>query len=275
MGQPWGLSGPQFTGLYVAGYLGALVIVCVAQAMLSRLGSVAAGTDARLDDHAVAYLAGGPTRVLDTAIAGLALRGQVLVARGGTITAVRGGRPSGPVEATVYEALGRNTSRNAIHRALRDHPEITGIGDAMRSRGLLLSRPRALAWRWVLVLPVAVWVVGVVRAVNGAHLHRPIGNLTTLLVFSGVATVIVLLARLRTRHRPSPAGRLILWCRRDAYQAQGAGAPVPAQVAGVAVVGFAALNDTALRRALVPASGGGGDGGGCGGGCGGCGGCGG
>jgi hypothetical protein len=41
MGQPWGLSGPQFTGLYVAVYLGTLVIVYVAQAMLSRLGSVA------------------------------------------------------------------------------------------------------------------------------------------------------------------------------------------------------------------------------------------
>lgn len=273
MDQPWGLSGPQFTGLYIAGFVASVVVVFVVQGVLARIGSRAAGADVRLDVYQAAYVAGGPARVVDTAIAGLALRDQILVARGGRLTAVSGARAFGPVEAAVCQELNPTASRAAVVSRLRRHPVVEAIGDQMRSRGLMFER--ALPWRLVLLLPVAVWVVGLVRAVNGAHLGRPIGNLTALLLFSGIVTLIVLAARWSVRNRASAAGRFAVRRLREQHQESPV---VAAQVAGVAVLGFTALADPALRSALVTSSGSSGDsgsscgGGGCGGGGGGCGG---
>ena len=273
MDQPWGISGPAFTGLYIGAYAVALVIVFVLQAAVARTGSRAAGTDVRLDVYQAAYVAGGPARVVDTAIAGLALRRQILVGRGGRLTATGGATPFGPFETAVCEQLTPTASRGAVVSRLRRHPVIESVGDQVRSHGLMFSGARTLPWRLVLLLPVAVWVVGLVRAVNGANLGRPIGNLTFLLVLTGIVTVILLLARWSTRNRASAAGRLALHRLREEHHAEPK-AVVSAQVAGVALLGFTALADPDLRSALVASSGSssGGDGGGSscgGGGCGG------
>lgn len=288
MGQPWGLSGPEFIGLYVVGFLVSLLLVYVVQAKLSGRGSRAAGSDVRLDAYQAAHVAGGPARVVDTAIAGLALNDQLLVARGGKLTAVSGAGATGPVEAAVYGVLNPTASRSAVLRRLRHHPAITAIGDQVRARGLLLDRSRVLPWRLVLLLPVAVWCVGLARDINGVRLHRATNNLTALLVMSAAVTVVVLLARFRTRHRPSAAGRQAVRQLRQEYEAQHVGSTAVTgtvaapQVLGVALLGFTALTDPALRAALVTSSGssggdsgssgscgGGGCGGGGGGGCGG------
>jgi len=281
MNQPWGLSGPQFTTLYIVGYLVAVVIVFAVQAVLSGTGAraTARAADAQtpLDVYQAAYLAGGPNRVVQTAVAGLALREQILVARQGRLTAVRGAMPFGPVETAVCQELTPTASRARVSSRLRRHPVVEAIGDQVRSRGLLLAGSRALMWRLVLLVPVAVWCVGLVRAINGAHLGRPIGNLTALLFASALTTVILLLARwVAAGHQPSAAGRSAVRQLRRQHRAVPA-TDIAVQVAGVAVLGFTALADPALRSALSTSTGSGsadtgGGGGGCGGGGGGCGG---
>ena len=280
MNQPWGLSGPQFTALYIVGYLAAVVLVFVVQAVLTRTGARAGDVETPLDVYQAAYLAGGPNRVVETAIAGLALREQILVARQGRLTAIHGATPFGPVEAAVCQELAMTStaSRARVSSRLRRHPVLEAIAEQVRSRGLVLAPARALSWRLVLFVPVAVWCVGLVRAINGAHLGRPIGNLTSLLVVSAAVTVILLLARWRAAgHQPAAAGRSAVRRLRQQHRA----APdmdISVQVAGVAVLGFTALADPALRSALSPPTGSGSDssgdggGGGCGGGGGGCGG---
>ena len=279
MNQPWGLSGPQFTALYVVGYLAAVVIVFVVQAVLTRTGARAADAGTPLDVYQAAYLAGGPNRVVETAIAGLALREQILVARQGRLTAVHGATPFGPVEAAVCQELTMTStaSRTRVSSRLRHHPVVEAIAEQVRSRGLVLAPARAMIWRLVLFVPVAVWGVGLVRAINGANLGRPTGNLTALLFASAIATVILLLARRGAGHQPSAAGRAAVRQLRRQHRAAPE-ADIAVQVAGVAVLGFTALADPALRSALSPSTGSGGDsggdggGGGCGGGGGGCGG---
>jgi uncharacterized protein (TIGR04222 family) len=275
MDQPWGLSGPQFTAVYIAGFIASVVIVFVVQAMLIRTDARTTGAETPLEVYQAAYLAGGPNRVIETAIAGLALREQILVARRGRLTAVRDATPFGPVEAAVCQELTPTASQGRVLSRLRRHPSVEAIADQVRSRGLLLAPSRALLWRLVLLVPVAVWCVGLARAVNGADLGRPVGNLKMLLLITGMVTVILMLTRwLAARNQPSAAGRSAVRQLRQRHRTR----PTPdvgVQVAGVAVLGFTALADPVLRSALVTSTGsgsggdGGGGGGGGGGGCGG------
>lgn len=278
MGEPWGLSGPQFTGLYAAGYVVAVVLVFVVQGVLARAGSRDANPPVHLDTYQAAYLAGGPGRVADTAVAALALRGSLHIARNGLLTMAGGATAHGPVETAALAACVPSGRISRVRLRLRQEPSVTVLGEELRAWGLLLHGRRAVLWRLVLLLPVAVWVTGAVRAVNGANLNRPIGNLLILLVISGIAT-FVLLSRRRLRRRPSPLGRAVL----AELRARHASVPAPRRrtvedsamaMTGVAVLGLAAVDDPALRSALLgsigsTSSGGGGDSGGSGSSCGG------
>jgi uncharacterized protein (TIGR04222 family) len=150
MDQPWGLSGPQFTAVYIAGYVASVVIVLVVQAVLTRTDARAAGSETPLEVYQAAYLAGGPNRVVETAIAGLALRDQILVARRWRLTAVHGATPFGPVEAAVCHelTLTPTASQGRVLSRLRRHPSVEAIADQVRSRGLLLAPARCCSGAW-------------------------------------------------------------------------------------------------------------------------------
>jgi uncharacterized protein (TIGR04222 family) len=276
MDQPWGLSGPQFLAVYAIGFVAVLVLMFVLQAIVARAGG-ASGADGSLDTYQAAYLAGGWRRVVDTAIAGLALRDQVLVSRGGRLTLASGAIGDTAVEAAVCGALAATTSRSSVYRRVRRHPAVLAVERQVRSRGLLLDAGRRIVWRFLVLLPVSAFAVGVARAVNGQRLHRPINNLLVLLFFSFIVLVWVLVARLRARGRLSAAGRAALRPLRAEHRSRGArDASLQFQLAGVAVLGFTAIADPSLRTALItsPSSGsssGGSDGGSScgGGGCGG------
>lgn len=281
MTQPWGISGPEFVALYFVGIFVSMFLVMVAHALLPRVGF--SGNDApipALDLYQAAYLADGPGRVVDTAIVGLVVREQVILARGRRLTAVSGAAVTDPIEGAVYESLRPTESRAAVHRRLRDHPTVTLIGDHLRAQGLMLDETRCLLWRLVLLVPVAVWLIGLVRAINGVSLHRPTSNLGFLLVITGLFVFLVLRRWSAARHQPSPLGRQALRRFREQrpWKAGAAGARRnPAwdpQVAGVAVLGAGGLIDPDLRKALFGNGGGssgahGCGGGGCGGGGGG------
>lgn len=294
MGQPWGLSGPEFLGLYAAAFVVSLFLLPGVRRLVSRVP--ARGPEPELGWYDTAYLVAGPDRLVDTVLGQLILTERVTVARSGELTATAGAMGD-ELETAVLQYIQqtRGARRTRVAQALRHHPAVTAADRRLTAGGLTLGRGRRTVIRLTALLPVAVWVVGVVRAVNGARLHRPISDLVVMLFFSGVITLGIVLAR-RVRYAPSARGRALtkrlLRERRSTPAAKTAtdtavdaktnagGVPASLQMAGIALVGLAALDDPTIRRALLPTGGGGGTssssgsncgggGGGCGGGCGG------
>lgn len=288
----WGLTGPQFLGVYLVTYLLALALMYGFQAVLTH--SETAETDAAnprplLDPYETAYLAGGPGRVVSTSIAQMALNDRLLVGRGGTLTAPWGTALGGGVDAVVLAAATSASQKRALRR-LRKHSEVVAIGDELRADGLLLDGTRTSALRAAALLPCVVWIVGLIRLVNGIERHRSVALLIVVLVATGLLTLVLVRRFLaRAVHQPTAQGHVALEGMRNRYE-NGAGLNEPAtetgrvqalrqaQVVGVALLGFAALTDDDLRTSLIGGVGGGYGSGGCGGGgssCGGGGGCGG
>jgi hypothetical protein len=82
-----------------------------------------------------------------------------------------------PIEWVVHGAL-RSTGRRseAVCAELRDDPTIQAIGDDLASCGLLVKDAHLLPYRLALLPPAVVWIIGLVRLVNGAALDRPIAH---------------------------------------------------------------------------------------------------
>src|SRR5689334_5130950 len=96
MSEPWGITGPQFINLYIAGLALAVGLTIVWQLVLRR--AAAPPNQGPLTVEQIAFLAGGPNRVTDTALAALIDRGAVRTRRGGGLYAVTSGDAKTPVE---------------------------------------------------------------------------------------------------------------------------------------------------------------------------------
>ncbi len=90
----------------------------------------------RYDVYDLAYLAGGPYAVVDTALVALAERGRVRVQFTGELYAVDVRRRS-PVEAAVLDALGPRPRRSVgtLRWRLRADERIASIGDRLVADG--------------------------------------------------------------------------------------------------------------------------------------------
>ena len=95
--------------------------------------------DTPIDVYHAAFVAGGTRRMVDVAIAHLALRNQILVSRHGQLTAVQGAQVSGSVETAVYRTLTPTASGAAVYQRLDHDPDIEAVAAAYsaddRNRG--------------------------------------------------------------------------------------------------------------------------------------------
>ena len=100
---------------------------------------------ARYDVYDIAYLAGGPHHVVDTALVALAESGRVRVQVTGELYAVDPRRRH-PVEAAVLDAIGTRPRRSTgtVRWKLETDERVTGIGDRLVADGLLTGRERRL-----------------------------------------------------------------------------------------------------------------------------------
>jgi hypothetical protein len=91
-----------------------------------------------LDVYDVAYLAGGPDRVVDTALVALVESGRVRVHAPGELAVVDPARGH-PVEAAVMDAVGTQGHRSidTIRWRLADDARIRDLGRTLSSAGLL------------------------------------------------------------------------------------------------------------------------------------------
>ncbi|MFC4333244.1 TIGR04222 domain-containing membrane protein [Streptomyces andamanensis] len=293
MNDPWGFTGPEFLGLYAAGFAVA-VLLGLAVRRAARSFYPATDTASVPDVYSIARVVGGPRQVVSTAVCALVQGGHLRTSQDGTLT-YSGRVPGEPVQRAVLETARSQgiTTAARMHEAALRLPEIRRAGGGARRLGLLPGRTRRLAGRSA-GLPMLVLIgVGVARMVNGARLGRPVGWLVLFLLVSLVVAVVFLC----TPPRITPAG----WSAvRDSGRSghpvrwgpTGDGPKVPVAVLAAATTGWINISDPATGSSLFgsgffsrsssssssSSSGGGsscGGGGGCGSGCGGGGGCGG
>ncbi|MFC5287506.1 TIGR04222 domain-containing membrane protein [Actinokineospora guangxiensis] len=283
------MTGPQFLALYWSA-LGLTIAVGIALIIWVRRSP--SGPPLDLDLYGVALLSGGWKRVGDTALAGLASRGQVRVSRSSGYTPVATARPAdGFEDAVLQELRGR---RRTTYPAMATSPAALDLHRRMADAGLVHRPERArrgkkLGWVFFLIL-----VAGVVRLITGIANDRPVGYLVGSLVATLVAWFIIVpwIASAGRTPKPTPRGRESLAHVR-ARGGHRAGMAVGAAVLlPVAFTGLVAYPDPEMSQAFAEheratsssssgdsgSGGSGGDSGGgssCGGGGGGCGGCGG
>jgi uncharacterized protein (TIGR04222 family) len=260
MDDPWGISGPDFVVLYLA-LLGAVLLI---RAVVS---GVAASRAARADDarpgppptvHQLAFLAGGPDRAADAAIAALVERGLLRVNSHQQISQA-GAPPAEPLERAVFDAAQLKTT-SAIRAQVRGSAAVRALERELDRRGLLASATgKRLARRFGLFLQSGVLALGVLRLVNGIERGRPVGILVVLVLVAAVLTVVAAVRLTKTGARqPSAAGQRVLGQARSA-----ASGPVPAgapaggvllggAAAAVALGGWAMYPDEELGAALTP-----------------------
>jgi uncharacterized protein (TIGR04222 family) len=274
MDDPWGISGPDFVVLYIALFGTVLLIrVIVAGVVSSRaLRADNARPGPPPSVYQLAFLAGGPDRATDAAIAALVERGQLRVNSYKQISQA-GTRPVEPLERAVADVAQLKTTAT-IRANVRGSAAMRALEDGLEQRGLLASTAaKRKARTFGLLLQLAVLVLGVGRLLDGISLNRPVGILVVLVLVTAVLTLVAAVRHSKTGARqPSAAGHRVLGQARSA-----ASGPVPAgalaggmllggAAAAVALGGWAMYPDEELSAALMPPAGSFGGGGSSGGG---------
>ncbi|MFI5805854.1 TIGR04222 domain-containing membrane protein [Streptomyces sp. NPDC051561] len=240
--------------LYCAVGLSSIILLVTLSRSRSRLSG---GRPAAVHDvMEAAFLAGGPGRVVDTALTALHTDGRLAVGGPG-IVVVRYRTARDPVERAVLQECDAapNGALHQLRYAVMRHPAVQEVGDGLAARGLLLPPGGARGWRrWGLVqavvcltvLPVLVFVTFALQTAAGSpsdFLERipfALGTIPALL--GGAAAGFVVAAQ--ANHRVSVAGRNALLAHRTDPSVAGS----PEQQ--VAVNGIRSLTDPDLRDQL-------------------------
>lgn len=206
-----------------------------------------------------AFLAGGPARVVDTALTALHADGRLVVGGPGIVAAHQQAEARDAVERAVLQELGTAPS-GALHtlrEAVMRHPAVQEIGDGLAARGLLVapdrSRPRR---RWAITqvtvctvgVPVSLVLTFVQYGLHPGYADTPYPFVVKVLPALAIGGLIGLLAAASARRRITHPGRRAL----DGFRASYAHVTGPALL--VAVHGLRALPDPGLRAQLVAAA---------------------
>ena len=203
MNQPWGLSGPQFLWIYGAG-MAAFFAAPLLVALLARASGTASSRAAALvlDAYEVGYLAGGAERAAEVVIGELAASGALRVDSAGQIS------QADPADLATWsatcphgiaaQAIPDGLSAQEVRRRLAKDPGIVAIGARLRAERLLIARSWFIAARvTALALWLALILAGALRLAEGAHNHRPIGDLKALYVWTVLLGLYSLLLQKR------------------------------------------------------------------------------
>lgn len=211
--------------------------------------------------YELAYLSGGPRRVINTALGLLARAGAIRVSRGGQASLVAGARPSpDPIEYAVMEALhlrGGSAPVDEIRRTVAKGQSVDGLRYRLLGLGLLvpegaLDHAQALLSRLQFASIIEMIVVA------GIVLAGATGGLGTFALLVGVFSIVGGLSlhsrQKRTlRDALSHAGHRMLASARGTYT-RGARplSPDLAFAVGipVALYGLSELNEPGLEEEL-------------------------
>ncbi len=250
--RPWGLSGPEFLQLYWIG-----LALAVLAAIVFRVRARAGGSQPvrSLDVDELAYLAGGPRRVVETAIARLLTAGELRTSRRGGVQATSSPQSRNPVDRAVVTDSQRYSSRtiNLMIPAVAGDGAVTSIGRRLEELGLVI-RPEVAksARRNGSVLLWLLFAVGVARWVNGIVIDAPVGWLSLQLAITLV--LVFLVTRRGKLVRTTQGDRVLDAARSAGGRATGSDDAALVGAAGlVALGGLTVYPDLAVRSSLLAA----------------------
>jgi uncharacterized protein (TIGR04222 family) len=264
--QPWGLSGPEFLKIY---WIALGIALLFAIGVRIRMRASRGGEPARsLDIDELAYLSGGPRRVVEASITRLIEAEALRSTRRGTVGLIGKPKVVNAVDRAVVEDAGRYSRRtlNLMMAAVAQHESVRAIATRLGELGMLIEPATAKRHLRVGILPMLVlFAIGVVRWVNGIAIGAPVGWLTLQLVVTGA--LAVLLIRSGSIRRTAKGDRALEEARSGgrSHGVEMAVGGVGGVVGLVALGGLSAHPDLTLRTALMAqtyssASGGGGGG---------------
>ncbi|MEV5257660.1 TIGR04222 domain-containing membrane protein [Streptomyces anulatus] len=230
-------------------------VVLIARAVNERARRPRPAPGLALHDlYEVAFLNGGPARVVDTALSALHADGRLAVGGPGIVHAQRA-QANDPVERAVFQELAAapNGALHVLRDAVMRHPAVQETGDGLAARGLLVSplENRPLR-RWgmiqglvcVAALPLSVVLTFVQFAVYDSPFPFVVLMVPPILI--GGFTGLIVAAS--SSNRITKAGRQAALGFRNAY----AHVVTPAHL--VATLGLRALPDPVLQAQLIAAA---------------------
>ncbi|MFJ8077360.1 TIGR04222 domain-containing membrane protein [Streptomyces sp. NPDC096176] len=215
------------------------------------------GTSARAHDvYEAAFLAGGPARVVDTALAALHADGRIAVGGPGVLSLLRPVAHD-PVERAVFAQLAHAPS-GALHTVRLNtmrSPAVQEIGDVLAARGLMVPPGGTGPAAWgvaqaaacAIGLPLA-FVLTLIESFGDASYDSGVPFVFLVFPVLVAGTVIGAMQAGRARRRVIPAGHSAL----RAYRAEHARPQSSAEL--VALHGMRGVPDPALRAQLGAAA---------------------
>lgn len=207
----------------------------------------------------VAFLNGGPGRVVDTTLTAMHTDGRLTIGGPG-IVAVQQVDARDPVERAVLRthATAPSGALHTLRDAVMRHPAVQEIGDGLAARRLLASPTTSRVWRrWGvvqgLVCLLAIPLTVVVTATQFMADDSPEMDFSVPFVFKVLPALIIgfpvgFVCAGIARGRVTKPGRRAA----QAYRAAHAYDPQPAHL--VATLGLRALPDPVLRTHLIAAA---------------------
>jgi uncharacterized protein (TIGR04222 family) len=196
MNQPWGLSGPQFLWIYGTG-MAAFVAAPWLLVLLARtFGTASPQAPTRvLDAYEVGYLAGGAQRAAEVVIGELTASAALRVDSVGQIsqadTAELAAWSATCAHGIAAHAVPNSLNTQKVMKRLAKDPGIVAIGVRLRAERLLIARSWVIAAQvTALALWLALMVAGALRMAEGAHNHRPIGDLAKLYLLTVLLGIV-------------------------------------------------------------------------------------
>ncbi|MEU5326807.1 TIGR04222 domain-containing membrane protein [Streptomyces parvus] len=233
-------------------------VLLVVKAVIERSRRPSPGPGVALHDlYEVAFLNGGPARVVDTALTALHADGRLVVGGPG-IVAVQRAQANDPVERAVLQELAAapNGALHVLREAVMRHPAVQEVGDGLAARGLLVPphRLRPLR-RWgltqgivcMIALPLSLLLTFVQFATDDSlDFSVPfIMKMLPAIVIGSFTGLIV---------ANSSAGRLTASGRHAAQSFRTAYAHVVTPAHLVATLGLRALPDPVFQAQLTAAA---------------------
>lgn len=254
MDQPWGLSGPEFLNIYWIA-LGAALVFAITTRIRMRVSL--GGEPARsLDLDELAYLAGGPVRVVEASLARLIDAEALRSNRRGTVQVVGTPMVTNAVDQAVLADAGTYRSRTLtlLLPSAAGSAAVEAVGKRLSELDMVIPPEVAKSRLRTGIVPlVLLFAIGLVRWVNGLAIGAPVGWLTLQLVITAV--LAVLLVRTRKLQRTAKGDRVLENARAGESTGGGASSPAVPLIGGavglVALGGLSAHPDLALRTALV------------------------
>ncbi|MBW5483612.1 TIGR04222 domain-containing membrane protein [Streptomyces bambusae] len=206
-----------------------------------------------------AFVAGGPGRVVDTALVSLLGDGRLVVGGPGIVRMRPGARAADPAEQAVLHAC-HAASSGALHMVRYEamlHPAVQEIGDGLAARSLIAPPGSGRRWRrWGVaqavicgvMIPVS-FILTVVQFAVDTQVHGgPMPFVVLVIPVLAGGTYVGALYAARARGRATPAGMRALRRVRRVHLNDST------PHVQVALYGLRGLQDPVLREQLVQAA---------------------